>query len=1388
MIFNRPPRIINQPVAVEVKISLPPALPSKPKINWLLLLLPVLVSGLLIVGMAYLLNSSSGTSYFMFLPLMFVGVIVSVVGYFQQKKEYQVVTEQKIKKFKLYLDKQETEIIEILKKNQEILLVNDPSPADCVRIATEEPLNARLGERRPTDDDFLVVRIGLGEEQSLVKVVIPENINDFDDLLSDAASQLNRLGGEYISIKNTPVTVPLMQFGSLGVFGPVSQAHNFIRGLLVSLTTHHWISEVNVVVFCRSGETSPWKWFFSIPHKPKFLPKAVIELEKDEIKNLSVLALEKEIRRREAFSQLSGSQNSSSTKQYLANLPVIVCILDRIQHTYDYAAFSLILEKGIRLGIYPIILQEDFNSLSGECEAVVEIQGNRGFIKAHDPAISPKEFILDEISISASEALAKALERVEWLVPNNITDPPSHLNLCDFFDSKICDLPLEKWWDEEPPYGFLKAPIGKFSPTADLIFDLTESGHGPHGIIAGTTGSGKSETLRTIILSLAMLHNPYDLNFALIDFKGGAAFQGLDELPHVVGLITDIENNVDYASRVIQSLSGEIKTRKQVLSLAQDRSGLFRAHVDDYRSLPIKRPLPHLVIIFDEFAEFKQQYPKESEQLVSIARVGRSLGIHLILCAQSPSIIEGQIQQNAKFRICLPVSSPEDSVGFIRVPDAANLSVGEAFFLVKKPQKFRVAYTGNYQFEDFLPDNAIVKTNHDGRREVIYPPEYHQFLPKAKTEGSAIVERILLAAKNLEINDLPRVWPTPLPEELYLPHLLVKAKVQLSWDFNNKKFNPVNKHDTGFIFGLKDDPTNQLQPILSFGGKSQNKHLLIYGGSGSGKSTLLRTLIMSVALSRTPSQAHIYCVDLSGEHSLRIFQSNGSSLGLPHIPNIGGVISADDKERINRLWGLINLEIEKRLSFLHQVASDLDDFNQTVPDEDRLPDIFVFIDGISKQFTDTNEGFTERLDDLLKKGGPAGIHIVISATHPGDVPEKIKTSINGLNEQIILKPADTAQVQTTFGNLPPDSFVKKVKAGQSLKPGQGVCNSNPVLELKIALPINAQQNQQLQSLSQLIQTMNFAWHGPRPKDIDILPTFIEDQELYSDKYCSEAHSVLIPEILGLLQGVENISLKALGLSLIDHGPIFQILSETAKLGKTSVLRTWLLELAEKYEPQYVKFVIFDFHVHTLKPFSKCAHTQMYVNTEADVEKAIQFLKKEIESRKKTINDGWQKDDFNVTSAINKLGYLLIVIDDLVEMCNALDEEITEELEHWFDVGKKYGVRLIITENVSQFSNSYPFVKMSNQIGCGILLGGSSGLEKFNDTKFSGAKVTTLLPGRGFLVFEKKAFLMQFATFQSKDENPESAFQTRASLLNKADFIIATDLITEETVDDSEALG
>jgi DNA segregation ATPase FtsK/SpoIIIE, S-DNA-T family len=318
-----------------------------------------------------------------------------------------------------------------------------------------------------------------------------------------------------------------------------------------------------------------------------------------------------------------------------------------------------------------------------------------------------------------------------------IPHQPAFIPLLDLFDTTSVDaLAINQWWQKGSPWGFLRAPIGKTGQGKNFILDLNacESGHGPHGIIGGIAGSGKSMLLKSIILSYAITHSPKDINFVLIDHIGGATFKELQWLPHVADVPLNIASQESYASQVMIALEGEVQRRRQILLDAEEERGIGR-NINQYHNLKDKPILPRLVVIFDEYAAFKDQLQDENRSLIKLAQQGRSLGIHLLLCTQEPvAIVDQDLRQHCRFKISMRVGGARETL---------QMPIGSASFQIVDNIEFRSVYPE----APYFPVGQITRTNENGQRETTFSVNLSQ---TKQNQSQAIVEKIKRTANDLQ--------------------------------------------------------------------------------------------------------------------------------------------------------------------------------------------------------------------------------------------------------------------------------------------------------------------------------------------------------------------------------------------------------------------------------------------------------------------------------------------------------------------------------------------------------------------------------------------------------------------------------------------------------------
>ena len=527
---------------------------------------------------------------------------------------------------------------------------------------------------------------------------------------------------------------------------------------------------------------------------------------------------------------------------------------------------------------------------------------------------------------------------------------------------------LQRWMINDSTKS-LQAPIGIDTNGMQIVLDIHEKAHGPHGLIAGSTGSGKSEFIITYILSLAVNYHPNDVAMILIDYKGGGlagAFQkGNVKLPHIVGTITNIDKVG--LQRSLVSIQSELRRRQVKFNQAREKTDEGTIDIYKYQKLfhdgVVNEPIPHLLIICDEFAELKQQQPDFMDELISVARIGRSLGVHLILATQKPAgVVNDQIRSNSKFGICLKVQDRQDSMDVIKRPEAAELKrAGQFYIQVGNNEYFALgqsAWAGaSYEPSDIIKknvDNSMKFVSNIG--SVIKKIDDTKKAP-VKKDGEQltnIVKYIYELGKNENIHLKP-LWLENIPEIIMLGKTKEKYKIE-------KKENEVIP-----VIGEYDDPYNQRQGPVELDFKKQG-NIIVYGNAESGKETLISTMVYDIITTYTVREAQMYLLDF-GSEALKIFKD---------APHVGDVVLSTDAEKINRLFEMIQREMKRRTEVLSNYGGDIKLYikDTGIP----MPQIVVVINNYEGFVENYGEKYDDILLTLCREGIKYGIIFVLTAS------------------------------------------------------------------------------------------------------------------------------------------------------------------------------------------------------------------------------------------------------------------------------------------------------------------------------------------------------------------------------------------------------------------------
>ena len=1363
MPFNRPPRILPSPPTDSVVISGPANVPTKPgALNILSIGLPL--GAVLLTVLLMSSGGGSGLSYIRFLPIMLATYLATGVTYLVGRRNFKRELAEAREEYSFSLTQVDERLSELQSEAREAMMAINPSPESCLHRA--QARDPRLGERRPSDADFLTPRIGLGDVEPTYEIQAPD-LDKSTSGFKDEYMRARRIRDQYSSIPQAPIGVNLPVVGSIGIVGAADQAENLARSIVCQIATNHWPSEVHLAVVSSPQNSQKWQWIAALPHASKLItgrPIAVIDSSLSEWMS----GLENELQQREQWLEAQSQTRAATNGKASSPLPRLIIVIADLAVDYRHPGLSLLLQRGKLLGIHAIFLVPKAELVPGQCGAVTLARNGRAFYREAGANGRKVDCEADRFSDRDAIALTEFLAAVDWPETDDISRPPDLVTVLDLLGaSDVHQLPIEEWWDGEAPFGYLNVPIGRKSATADLIFDLNDrdGSHGPHGLIGGMTGSGKSEVLKTILLGLAATHSPYDLNFALIDYKGGAAFSELVQLPHTVGIVTDIETHATYAERVIQALAGEIEYRKRVLERARAAFGFGRSHIDEYRELSVKRPLPRLVIVFDEFAEFKNRNPEESKRLISIARQGRSLGVHLILATQNiEAAVDPEILQNSTFRICLRVSQGQDSVQMIGIPDAVGLARGRAYFRAQTRHLFQAGYSGGeYQRPEIGPTiREVVRVTKDGGRESETLPAWGDISeispngdPGQYTEAQALVDRISAAARALRMRKPPPVWPDPLPNRLYLPEILSKH-FQGGWNgaiwHECRPWRAAIRDAArpGPVLGMYDQPTEQRQVLLQIDPDLGSRHMLLFGSAGTGKSNLLRTLAASIARTQTPEDAHVYALDFGGQSALRV---------LEHFPHVGAVVTRLEEERVLRLLSYLQSEVSRRGDLLRdQEVDSYRDYNAKVGVSSRLPTIYFVIDSYGEFKRQFPIEVTRSVASLVGGGAAVGLHLIVSTSLQADVPNDLFANIGF---RLTFYQADQAEYFRIVGK--PSEAKTREDIENPPPPGRGLLRGTPPLEFQAALPGEGKTDEeQTTELIFLATEMDRAWKGRRPHPIGTLPHLVT---LPKHSVRRKAHA---DRATTCVLGVDFDTLSPLELDLQRDSPAFLVAAVGPQSGKTTSLRSTILGLAESSSVDDLQFVFFDFHCRTMTPFRGLPHPHTYVGSIAGIDSTLDQLNQEIERRQSVVEKAYadNPDTFDVDKLTSGWPKILVVIDDY----DRYSERVTEardELAKALTTGGELGVRFLIAGNVSELPRDFddPLIRVVRRNGEGILLSGTEGIEQFNNARRPQGQPASGLPaGRGFLIRRGQPRLIQAAAYWSDGDDPEEALSRRIETL------------------------
>jgi S-DNA-T family DNA segregation ATPase FtsK/SpoIIIE len=1212
VIFHRPARSYPDRLPEdEIVIAAPPILPQNQGagFSWLQLLVPLLSSaGFLAFAFIYPNLIFVLVAGFMVVAMVGATVLTQVV----QRRSARGQVKINRKKYLQYLQQERIRLHDLARRQQQLMNRLHP-PLSAVTACVER--REYLWERRISDPDFLQVRLASDVAPLCCPLTMEKDKGPLAEYDQECLTEARLLLSKYSQVENVPLVSSLRALGTLVVSGSQERAHALLRSMLCEIAAFHAPDDVRVISYFPREAAAEWSWLKWLPHTRLFRqfksarqqdiePLCLLADTLDDFQEILTSQLVPELERRR---RLNADPNTATGG---AIRPHFIILLDGYSPNSALAHLDTInelLTDAANLGVTVLCLVPGAADEPSTLQARLQIS-ETGWFSYEETTPGGRRFAglsADSADVGICERIARSLAPLVLGERGKQQDLSQEVRLLPLLGYSSADeLATADTWRPRSRSDLLRVPIGVGAAGEPVILDIKEAaegGMGPHGLIIGATGSGKSELLRTIVTSLAITHDPETLNFVLADFKGGASFADLAGLPHVAGLITNLQSDLTLIDRMRAALSSEQERRQQMLREAGNLDNIqqYRAR---WQASPAMEPMPYLMIVVDEFAELLANRPEFLELFVAIGRVGRSLGMHLLLATQR--LGEGRIQGLdglLRYRICLRTFSVMESSAVLDTPDAFYLPSfpGIGYFKVDTTiyEQFKSALIsapyfagkrGNEQalIQRFSPTGKLVPYVRAAEKNSSAGALQHIGDENLHTEMDGVIQHLIARQRQQQKRQVHQVWLPPLAPYLTLGEVF-------SLQRTNKLESPAHKHiirpDLLQVpIGVVDIPVMQKQEPLVLDLSGAGGHLAIVGAPQTGKSTFLQTLIAAFGITHTPKEVQFYCIDLGGGQLRRLEQ----------MPHVGSVCDKTERSKVRRLIRQVRTIIEERVYLFREARIDtmmtLRARRQAGEFQDMpFGDVFLVIDDFA-HFQQEFEDLEVELFEVAAAGLAYGVHLIFASNRWNDIRSKLRDSIGTRLELRLNDPLESEVSKTAALSLP---------AGI---PGRGMLKNG--LHFQVALPRFgskrlAQEQPLPEAVEMLVHALQQEWKGASAPPIRMLPAIVTAQDLPAPGADPRP---------GVPIGLEELELQPVYIDLLADTPHFLIFGD-AQAGKTTLLRAWMYGLQQRYTPDQVQFMIVDYRRGLLDQI-KSPHLFAYAATPPMLKEGIERLKSELEQR------------------------------------------------------------------------------------------------------------------------------------------------------------------------------
>ena len=1261
-IYHRSPRIRESLPVDEVRLS---HLPNKPqkfsirKANFL----PLLSSGAM-AGASIAMSTFSPAMLAMRAAMM-ISPVGSLIGNSNKKarKMLMVEEEERFRKYADYIAGEKAHIRAIGEKQREITNQENPAPEICETILNK--MSTSLWERTATDSDFLQVRMGAGYAPLCVEVKPPTDVNDFHMERDELEELTDRIIQETHLVDDVPARLDLLKYSSVGVIGNRRKVTDLLKNLLVSLSTLHFFRDVRIVGVFDPEEEEEWKSMRWLPHiwddelQTRYLSfdpltaesfeSATLSGEKDHVDSYAKF--------REKVNSILAERKDPDVqakwKNGMSPVPHYIFLFASRKKTECF--LPMLSENDPAMGISTIFLYDEQYYLPNFCQYIVNVDDPyddrtaTAFYKYRadekmwftmDPPIPQRKFDVFCRQMSAIEAEDAA---ARGQIPSSLT----FLQCMDV--NRVRDLNVLERWKKNDSAVNITAPLGEGE--GGKLFSLSLHRHCSHGLVAGMTGSGKSELLISWLLSIACNYHPEDVSFVVIDYKGGSTAYALEKLPHVCGIITDVGSGID---RCMQSLEYELRRREDIFASVGAKD--IKEYIKGHHKGEFQEAVPRLLIVFDEFKELIKERPVVKKMVDSIAAKGSSLGVHLILATQSPAdAVDEGTWNNTQYQICMKVQNAAASKVMIHEPDAAMITqAGRAYVRVGTSEKaetfalIQSAWSGAPYRENKEQGALEVRyVTMDGSR-IKTVEENHTRFVSDKKEIEAVIAYIAKTAQAAGIEKQPSPWKTELPD------LFSWKKLPVEGSFDGEKWEMTEAPWLSVPVGIFDRPELQMQGVQYMDFLKEG-NFGVFGSSQTGKTSLLRTIATSLCRMYSPRDIHLYII--------------ADMAGMEAFPQVGGVVGSGQEEKLGKLINMLISFLEERRKIFNQERVDsLKAYRELVSEE--MPAVFVLIDRFSG-ILESNQDYKDVFVRLFSEGPSKGIYFVYTGVNNTGVPYKLTANVSGA---ISFMQADRSEYSTLIGQVRDTRLPNRV-GNALIKVNQELINFQ-----KAMYEPGENDKEREMALKAEAESMTRAWKGQPALKIPVLPENISVKNMaeFSD---SEK---------GIAVGLDAESIEAV---YVKPGET-TAMAVTGRVGcgKSTMLQRigqMVLEVDEN-----TLLYCLDTEKKSLAKLQEKGTAYARLSEVEKVQDVFAQILKELMSRMQRRKEA--------ATEIEKEPWIILLVDDIKE-CNSLPDDIQMQLHRIMTKTKGYGVLVLCGIRQSDLFNFYT----QDQLGVDLKSSGSA---------------------------------------------------------------------------------